>query len=96
MIIVAVIKHVAIKNSNYNAAYDYLTTKHDEFTGKPILDEKGRRIPRDGYLIAGINCEPGTFQDECSRTNAHFGKNTERTEIKAHHYIISFDPRDRD
>lgn len=92
----AVIKHIAIKNSNYNAAYDYLTTKHDEFTSKPILDENGRRIPRDEYLIAGINCDPGTFQDECTRTNAHFGKNTERTEIKAHHYIISFDPRDRD
>ena len=36
----AVIKHISIKNSNYDAAYDYLTTKHDEFTSKPILDEK--------------------------------------------------------
>ena len=43
----AVIKHIAIKNSNYDAAYDYLTTKHDEFTNKPILDENGKRIPRE-------------------------------------------------
>lgn len=41
-----VIKHIAIKNSNYDAAYDYLTTKHDEFTSNPILDENGKRIPR--------------------------------------------------
>ena len=94
--IVAVIKHIAIKNSNYAAAYDYLTTKHDEFTSKPILDEQGRRIPRDEYLIAGINCQPGTFAEECEATNAHFGKNRDKLEIKAHHYIISFDPRDRD
>ena len=92
----AVIKHISIKNSNYNAAYDYLTTKHDEFTGKAILDEQGRRIPRDEYLLDGINCNPGSFQEECAATNAHFKKNTEASEIKAHHYIISFDPRDRD
>ena len=41
----AVIKHISIKNSNYDAAYDYLTTKHDEFTSKPILDENGKKIP---------------------------------------------------
>lgn len=40
----AVIKHIAIKNSNYDAAYDYLTTKHDEFTSKPILDENGKKF----------------------------------------------------
>ena len=60
----AVIKHIAIKNSNYNAASDYLTTKHDEFTSKPILDESGRRIPRDEYIIEGINCDPYSFGEE--------------------------------
>lgn len=43
----AVIKHITIKNSNYDVAYDYQTTKHNEFTSKPILDENGKRIPRD-------------------------------------------------
>lgn len=94
--IVAVIKHIAIKNSNYNAASDYLTTKHDEFTSKPILDEQGRRIPRDEYIIEGINCDPYSFAAECQEVNARFGKNQRKEEIKAHHYILSFDPKDRD
>lgn len=50
----AVIKHIAIKNSNYDVDYDYLTTKHDEFTSKPILDENGKRIPRESFIIEGI------------------------------------------
>jgi hypothetical protein len=89
---VAVIKHIAIKNSNYDAASDYLTTKHDEFTSKPILYENGRRIPRDEFLIDGINCDPYSFGEECEAVNAQFGKNKRKEEIKAHHYIISFDP----
>ena len=30
------------KNSNYAAAESYLTFQHNEYTGLPILDEKGR------------------------------------------------------
>lgn len=37
-----------------------------------------------------------TFNEECQAINAHYGKNQTHSEIKAHHYIISFDPRDRD
>lgn len=92
----AVIKHISIKNSNYDAAVDYLTLKHDEFTNKPILDENGEKIPREEFLIDGINCDPFTFGRECEATNALFHKNQKREDIKAHHYIISFDPRDRD
>lgn len=33
---------------------------------------------------------------ECESTNAAFQKNQNKADIKAHHYIISFDPRDRD
>ncbi|MFR2368916.1 MAG: hypothetical protein ACLS8T_14685 [Anaerobutyricum sp.] len=54
MNIIAVIKHISIKNSNYDAAYDYLTTKHDEFTSKLIWDENRKRIPRESFLIEGI------------------------------------------
>ena len=54
MNIIAVIKHISIKNSNYDAAYDYLTTKHDEFTSKLILDKNRKRIPRESFLIEGI------------------------------------------
>ena len=92
----AIIKHIAIKNSNYDAASDYLTFKHDEFTNKPILDENGNMIPREKFLIQGIGCDPFTFGRECEATNALYGKNPTKDEIKAHHYIISFDPRDRD
>lgn len=92
----AVIKHVAIKNSNYTAAVEYLTYKHDEYTSKPILDDHGHMIPRDEYLIDGINCTPRSYGLECALLNKHYGKNQSKAEIKAHHYIISFDPRDRD
>ena len=93
---VAIVKHIAVRNSNYDAAVDYLTMQHDEFTNKPILNEHGDRIPRDFYLLEGINCDPYSFHAECQAVNARFGKNQSRSEIKAHHYIISFDPRDRD
>lgn len=94
--IVAIVKHISIKNSNYDAAVDYLTMQHDEFTNKPILNEDGEQIPRDFYLLDGINCNPYTFNEECQSINALYGKNQTRSEIKAHHYIFSFDPRDRD
>jgi hypothetical protein len=94
--IVAVIKHIKIRNSNYDAATDYLCFKHDEFTNKPILNEDGQMIPRDEYLLDGINCDPFNFGRECESTNAYFKKNNTRSEVKAHHYIISFDPRDKD
>ena len=92
----AVIKHISIKNSNYNAATDYLTTQHDEFTGKAVLDEHGNRIPREDFILEGIHCDPYSFREECEETNTRFNKNQTRAEIKAHHYIISFDPRDCD
>ena len=94
--IVAIVKHISIKNANYDAAIDYLTMKHDEFTNKPILDDSGNEIPRDFYLLDGINCDPFSFHAECQAVNAKYGKNRNPSEIKAHHYIISFDPRDRD
>ena len=96
MNIVATVKHVKIYNANYDAASDYLTMQHDEFTNKPILDDHGEMIPRDFYLLEGINCDPYSFNQECQSVNARFGKNQSFGEIKAHHYIVSFDPRDRD
>lgn len=92
----AIVKHISIKNSNYDAATDYLTMQHNEFTNKPILDDAGNEIPRDFYLLDGINCDPFSFNAECQAINAKYGKNRTRSEIKAHHYIISFDSRDRD
>ena len=70
--------------------------QHDEFTNKPILSPDGEMIPRDYYLLDGINCNPMTFDEECIATNAAFGQNKTYEDIKAHHYIVSFDPNDRD
>ena len=92
----AVIKHIKIYNANYNAAVDYLTLQHDEYTCKPVYDAEGNKLMRKFFLLDGINCDPYTFGKECQATNEHYGKNREKRDIKAHHYIISFDPRDRD
>lgn len=52
----AVLKHIASKNSNYGDAIEYLMFQHNEITGKPILDEQGRMQLRTEYYIDGINC----------------------------------------
>ena len=51
---------------------------------------------REEYYLDGINCDPFSFAAECMETNAYFHKNQSFNEIKSHHYIISFDPKDRD
>ena len=92
----AILKHIAGKNRNYNAAYEYLVFDHDEKSGKKLFDEQGFPIVRDKYLIEGIYCMPETFAMECRKTNQKYHKNTKPEEIKNHHYIISFDPKDRE
>ena len=91
----AIIKHIASKNSNYRTVLEYLMFKHDEFTQQPILDERGNLQLRDEYYLEGLNCEPLTFTAECDQVNRSFCKNYSEREIKSHHYIISFDPEDR-
>lgn len=90
----AIIKHISVKNRFYSDAVEYLTCKFDEYTNKPILDEKGRIQERDSYLIEGVNCDADTFGAECIETNRLYGKNNSVKDVKAHHYIISFEPTD--
>lgn len=52
----ATLKHLSSKNADYGVAEQYLTFEHDEFTGKPILDENGRLVPRQDYRISSLNC----------------------------------------
>lgn len=96
MIFVAVIKHIASKNADYGESERYLIFQHNEYTQKPILDENGRMILRDEYYLDGLNCDPFTFASECQELNSYYHKNQNFNEIKSHHYIISFDPKDRD
>ena len=92
----AILKHIASKNTDYGEAERYLIFQHDEYTQKPILDENGHMLIREEYYLDGINCDPFTFAAECQETNAYFHKNQSYNDIKSHHYIISFDPKDRD
>lgn len=90
----ATFKHISSKNADYGAAEAYLTFKHDEFTMKPTLDENGRLVPREDYRLATLNCGEEDFAVACLRSNLRYGKNQKREDVKSHHYIISFDPRD--
>ncbi|SCI31517.1 Relaxase/Mobilisation nuclease domain [uncultured Clostridium sp.] len=96
MISVAVIKHIASKNADYGESERYLIFQHNEYTQKPILDDEGHMILRDEYYLDGLNCDPFTFASECQELNSYYHKNKNFNEIKSHHYIISFDPKDRD
>lgn len=90
----AILKHIASKNADYGEIQRYLMFEHDEDTNKPILDENGELVPRKEYIMDGINCDPFTFDMECRELNARYHKNESYDEIKSHHYIISFDPKD--
>ena len=90
----ATFKHISSKNADYGAAEAYLTFELDEFTMKPTLDENGRLVPREGYRLATLNCGEEDFAVACLRSNLRYGKNQKREDVKSHHYIISFDPRD--
>ena len=92
----AVIKHIASKNADYGESERYLIFQHNEYTQKPILDDEGHMILRDEYYLNGLNCDPFTFASECQELNSYYHKNKKFNEIKSHHYIISFDPKDKE
>lgn len=91
----AILKHTTSKNANYNDALFYLLFEHDDNSMKPVLHENGKMIRRRGYILDGINCDPFTYAEECRELNELYHKNQTPGEIKAHHYIISFDPQDQ-
>mgnify|MGYP001538583357 FL=1 len=90
----ATLKHINSKNADYGAAEQYLLFEHDEFTMKPVLDETGRLIPREDYRLSTLNCGGDDFAVACMRANLRYEKNQRREDVKSHHYIISFAPRD--
>ena len=90
----ATLKHINSKNADYGAAEQNLLFEHDEFTMKPVLDETGRLIPREDYRLSTLNCDGEDFAVACMRANLRYQKNQRREDVKSHHYIISFDPRD--
>ena len=90
----ATIKHTSSKNSDLSAAERYLIFQHNEYTSLPILDELGRPKLRENYLLDTLECGENTFAMACLLANRKYGKNAQPSDIKTHHYIISFDPRD--
>ena len=90
----ATIKHLSSKNSDLGAAERYLIFQHDESNNKPILDADGHLIPREDYRIDSVLCGEEDFAIACMKTNLAYNKNLSRGDVKTHHYIISFDPRD--
>ena len=92
--LMAILKHLTNKSSNYGKAIEYLIYQHNEFTQKPILDGNDNMQLREKLHIDGLNCQPLTFAKECEMLNDQFHKNQKADEIKSHHYIISFDPKD--
>ena len=90
----ATLKHIASKNSDYTAIEAYLIYQHDAFNGKQLLDEQGRPMLRESYLLDTLECGNFSFATACLLANRKYGKNTQHGDIKSHQYIISFDPRD--
>ena len=90
----ATLKHIASKNSDYTAIEAYLVYQHDAFTGKQLLDEHGKPKLRDSYLLDTLECGESSFAMACLIANRKYGKNGGREDVKTHHYIISFDPKD--
>ena len=90
----ATLKHIASKNADYGAAERYLTFEHDEFTGKEVRDADGHLIPRADYRMDTVLCDDEDFAIACMKANLRFRKNDHKGDVKSHHYILSFDPRD--
>ena len=90
----ATLKHIASKNSDYSAAEAYLIYQHDEFTGKQLLDDHGRPMLRESYLLDTLECGDFSFATACLLANRKYSKNNHPDDIKSHQYILSFDPRD--
>ena len=89
----AILKHIASKNADYGKSLEYLMFEHTE-SGSPVRNAEGDMIMRELFLLDGINCNPYSYDKECEMLNAQVHKNQKFSEIKSHHYIISFDPQD--
>ena len=95
MNIVAILKHIASKNADYGKSLEYLMFEHTE-NGVPVRNAAGDMIMREGFILDGINCSPYSYDKECEMLNSQFHKNQKYSDIKSHHYIISFDPQDNE
>ena len=89
----AILKHISVHNSNYSAAVLYFMYQHDNHA-RSIYDEAGLMIEQENLLIDGINTTPYEYSYDCKDISRRYGKNRTKDEVKSHHWIISFDPKD--
>lgn len=89
----AILKHFAVHNRNYHDFITYVLFQHDSHA-RPIYDENHVKRLRENYLIDAINTTPWTYNLDCQRSNRQWEKNREEREVKQHHFILSFDPKD--
>ena len=90
----ATLKHLASKSADYGKVLEYLMFEHDQ-NGNPVRNKEGKMIMREQFILDGINCAPFSFDKDCERLNWKYHKNQKYSDIKSHHYIISFDPLDK-
>ena len=91
----ATLKHLSSKSADYGRPIRYLMFEHDR-NGVPLRDAEGNLIMREEFYIDGINCTPLSFDKECEMLNWKYHKNQNYNDIKSHHYILSFDPKDKE
>jgi len=91
---IAILKHISVKNTDYGAGQRYLLFEHEPGSKRLIQNEFGDFVFRENCIVDGINCDPFTWNSECTELNLIWKKNLGRKEVKAHHYIISFAPKD--
>ena len=89
----AILKHINVHSSNYHDFITYVLFQHDSHA-RPIYNEQHKMILRENVLIDAINTTPWTYNIDCQISNQHYKKNREPRDIKSHHFILSFDPRD--
>ena len=69
---VAILKHIAVKNSDEGQKQQYLPFQHERDSAKPIQDDGGRLIPCDGGVAQGIDCDPFSFSTERVELNCQW------------------------
>ena len=75
----AICKHNSSKNG-FAGALEYLIMQHDA-KGRLLLDDENFPIPREAYLINGINCLPETFASLCLQDRLRFQKGCDKTRL---------------
>ena len=90
----AIIKHISSKSADYGRIMEYLMYEQDRLTNRSLENENGDLVMREKFLIDSQECNVATFDIECEELNQKYKKNLAFNDVKSHHYIISFDPKD--